>query len=137
MLSVAAAVLLSTALPTLTPGLPGDLVLAGPARTGAGAMLEQPTPPWSQQRAPAGVLQESERSVRPQTHEGPGSLPLDLEAWHGTVCLKGAWTLRASQAPDEPNSEATRQPAWQMQISPALVADGSRFMPGIGASTRF
>jgi hypothetical protein len=136
MLSAAAAVLLSTALPALTRGLPGDLVVAGTARTGAAAMVEQPTPPWSQQRAPAGVLQESERPVRPQTHE-TASLPLDLEAWHGTVCLKGAWTLRASRSPDEPNSEATKQPAWQMQISPALVADGTRFMPGIGASTRF
>jgi hypothetical protein len=133
--AAAAAVLLSTAMPALPRGLPGDLVLAGPGRAGAAAMLDEATP-WRQQRPPAAVLQESERSARPQTNE-VASLPLDLEAWHGTLCLKGVWTLRTARAPDEPKGDAAKRPTWQMQISPALVADGSRFMPGIGASTRF
>jgi hypothetical protein len=120
--------------PALPRGLPGDL-LAGPGRAGAAAMIDQATP-WREQRAPAVVLQESERSARSQTHE-VASLPLDLEAWHGALCLKGVWTLRASRSPDEPKGDAAKQPTWQMQFSPALLADGSRFMPGIGASTRF
>jgi hypothetical protein len=57
--------------------------------------------------------------------------------WQGTLCLKGVWTLRASRSPEEPLGEAGKRPLWQLQVSPALLADGARLMPGIGASTRF
>ena len=135
--AAAAAALLSTAVPALPRGLPGDLVYARPGHAGAASTMVDQATPKSQQSAPAAVLQESERlTARPRTHEA-ASPPFDLEAWQGTLCLKGAWTLRASRSPDELQGEAAKRPTWQMQISPALLADGTRFLPGIGASTRF
>src|ERR1700694_2314923 len=112
--AAAAAALLSTAVPALPRGLPGDRVLARPGHAGAASAIVDQTTPKSQQSAPAAVLQESERlTSRPRTHEAASS-PLDLEAWQGTLCLKGAWTLRASQSPDEPQGQATKRPTWQM-----------------------
>jgi hypothetical protein len=135
--AAAAAALLSAGVPALPRGLPGDLVFARPGHAGAASTMVDHATPRSQQSAPAAVLQESEGlTSRPRTHEA-ASLPLDLEAWQGTLCLKGAWTLRPSRSPDEPQGDAAKQPTWQMQISPALLADGTRFLPGIGASTRF
>jgi hypothetical protein len=134
-----ATVLLATAVPTDHRGLPGDLLVASPGHSGpAGAIVDQATPQRSEP-APAAVLQEGDRLMwRPRTAKaGPLPLDLEMEMWQGTLCVKGAWTLRASRSPDEPLGDVGKRPLWQMQVSPALLADGSRLMPGIGASTRF
>lgn len=109
------------------------LALSRPSQTRAVASAVEPPTPLRWLRAPSAVLSEGE--ARPVRRATTTALPLDLESFSGAVCLKGAWTLRAARILDEENEAG--HPRWQMEISPAVVADGARFLPGIGAITRF
>lgn len=111
------------------------LALSRPSQTRAvTSTVEQPTPlRWP--RAPSAVLAEAEAPPRPMRRAIQLALPVDLETFAGTVCLKGAWTLRAARILEDESELG--HPRWQMEISPAVVGDGARFLPGIGAVTRF
>lgn len=109
------------------------LALSKPSQMRAVASAVAPPTPLRWLRAPSAVLSEGE--ARPVRKPTAMALPVDLESFSGAICLKGAWTLRAARILDEEGEAG--HPRWQMEISPAVVADGARFLPGIGAITRF
>jgi hypothetical protein len=87
--------------------------------------------------APAAVLTGGERPPQLPARflEADGRpLSLDVEGWQGTICLKGAWTLRAFDDPRTPARDAVLR---DFQLSPAVLAEGGRYLPGIAASTHF
>lgn len=134
MVATLAATLLFASAPAAGKGAASSgLILARTAQASAlTSTVDQPTP-FRWLRSPLAPLD----GAHPTQHVrslAQATLPLDLESFSGTVCLKGAWTLRAARIDEV--GEAGR-PRWQMEISPAVVADGARYLPGIGAITRF
>lgn len=120
-------------------GLPGDLVFVAPeaGQEAAPFFIDAGAPPHDLPAAPtAGVSQDDRLTARAGNgpFDAPLPLNLSLETWQGTLCVKGAWSIRAAAQVDRTGDlEAFRD----LQISPAVLADGARLGPGIGASTHF
>ncbi|GAC1598777.1 MAG: hypothetical protein NVS4B10_09500 [Myxococcales bacterium] len=129
--------------PFLAPAagfLPGDLVFVAPE---PGQLHDIPfvdagAPQHDLPAAPRAVLSVDDRLSsrrRDGPFEAPLPLNLSLETWQGTLCVKGAWSIRAA---DQVERSGVPGPVFRdLQISPAVLADGARLGPGIGASTRF
>ncbi|HXN54781.1 MAG TPA: hypothetical protein VN874_00825 [Myxococcales bacterium] len=121
-------------------GLPGDLLFLAPdpGQADGDFFVDAGAPPRRDlPAAPHAGLSEDDRlsSRRHGPFDAPLPMNLSLETWQGTLCVKGAWSIRAS-AQMERTSDLS-QVFRDLQISPALIADGARLGPGIGASTRF
>lgn len=119
--------------------LPGDLLFVAPdggpvagqffVDEGVSAQRDLPA-------APRAVLSEDDRlsSRRSGPFDAPLPLNLSLETWQGTLCVKGAWSIRAAAQVERTGAGPLFR---DLQISPAVLADGARLGPGIGASTHF
>jgi hypothetical protein len=121
-------------------GLPGDLLFLAPEpEQGDGIFfVDAGAPQRELPAAPmAGVSEDGRLASRRRRapFDSPLPLNLSLETWQGTLCVKGAWTIRAAAQMER--SSDLMQVFRDLQISPALIADGARLGPGIGASTRF
>jgi hypothetical protein len=121
-------------------GLPGDLVFLAPEpEQGDGNFfVDAGAPQRELPAAPkAGVSEDRLASSRRRHGPFDAALPLNLslETWAGTLCVKGAWTIRAAAQMER--SSDLLQIFRDLQISPAVIADGARLGPGVGASARF
>ena len=121
-------------------GLPGDTYFVSPQDSGAPAYLKAAESYTSLRQVlravpPIVPVQGSDPDRLSEFDFLALPLHMGLEQWHGTLCFKGAWTLRASE--DELLPGLSRALLWQLQISPAVLEDGARLGPGIGASSHF